>query len=91
MLVLGLLSGGLVCLLVVNTTLAANSIEIIRLQQANSARTDRIQQLEQQVGIDQSAATIARKARMLGMRPQGVPTFVDLHTRSISAANEPAR
>jgi len=90
MLVLGLLSGGLVSLLVVNTTLAANSIEIIRLQQANSARAQRVQQLNQQVGVEQSAAVIAKKAAELGMKPEGVPTFVDLRTRSISAATEPA-
>ena len=90
MLVLGLLSGGLVSLLVVNTTLAANSLEIIRLQQANSARAQRVQQLNQQVGVEQSAAVIAKKAAELGMKPEGVPTFVDLRTRSISAATEPA-
>ncbi len=89
MLVLGLLSGGLVCLLVVNTTLAANSIEINRLKQANSAGTERIQQLEQLVGADSSAAVIGKKARKLGMRPQQVPTFVDLRTHSIRAGKEP--
>ena len=84
MLVLGLLGGGLVCLLVVNTTLAANSIEIIRLQQANSAGTQRIQQLRQQVGAEQSAAVIARKARKLGMLPEQAPTFVDLRTHKVT-------
>jgi hypothetical protein len=84
MLLLGLLSGGLVCLLVVNTTLAANSIEIIRLRQANSAGTARIQQLEQKVGSEQSAAVIAKKARELGMRTVGMPTYVDLRTGSLT-------
>jgi hypothetical protein len=81
---LGLLGGGLVCLLVVNTTLAANSIEIIKLQQANSAGTARIQQLEQKVGSEQSAAAIEAKARKLGMRTVVLPTYVDLRTGSIS-------
>jgi hypothetical protein len=84
MLLLGLLSGGLVCLLVVNTTLAANSIEIIKLRQANSAGTARIQQLEQQVGAEQSAAVIEKKARELGMRTVGMPTYVDLRTGSLA-------
>jgi cell division protein FtsB len=84
MLLLGLLGGGLVCLLVVNTTLAANSIEIIRLQQTNSAGTARIQQLEQKVGAEQSAAAIEAKARRLGMRTVGMPTYVDLRARSLS-------
>src|SRR5215470_6929758 len=84
MLLLGLLGGGLVCLLVVNTTLAANSIEIIKLQQANSAGTARIQQLEQAVGAGQSAAAIEAKARKLGMRSVGMPTYVDLRTGSLT-------
>jgi hypothetical protein len=84
MLLLGLLGGGLVCLLVVNTTLAANSIEIIKLQQTNSARSARIQQLEQKVGAEQSAAAIEAKARELGMRTVGMPTYVDLRTGSLT-------
>lgn len=88
-LVLGLLSGGLICLLVVNTTLAANSIEITNLQQANAARTERIQQLQQLVAADNSAAVIEKKARMLGMRSEQVPTFVDLRTHSIRVGKAP--
>jgi hypothetical protein len=82
-LLLGLLAGGLMCLLVVNTTLAANSIEISRLQHANATRTERIQQLQQLVTADQSAAVIARKARRLGMVPLSQLTFLDLRTHSI--------
>jgi HAMP domain-containing protein len=90
LLLLGLLSGGLVCLLVVNTTLAANSIEISRLQQANSARTERIQQLRQQVAAGTTAAVIEQKARKLGMRPVQAPVFIDLRTASIRAAKATA-
>jgi hypothetical protein len=79
----GLLAGGLMCLLVVNTTLAANSIQISRLQHANATRTERIQQLQQLVTADQSAAVIARKARELGMVPLSQLTFLDLRTDSI--------
>jgi hypothetical protein len=91
MLVLGLLAGGLVCLLVVNTTLAANSIQINHLEQANAARTERIQQLQQEIAVSQSAAVIARQARKLGMRPEQVPAFVDLHHHALRAAKEPMR
>jgi len=82
-LVLGLLGGGLICLLVVNTTLAANSVEISNLQQANAASTQRVQQLEQQVTADRSAAVIEREAIRLGMRPDPVLTFIDLATGTI--------
>ena len=90
-LVLGLLAGGLICLLVVNTTLAANSIEISRLQQANAVRTERIQQLRQVVTADQSAAVIAQKARRLGMLPLGQLTFLDLRTHSIRVGKDATR
>ena len=85
----GLLSGGLICLLVVNTTLAANSIEISRLQQGNAARTQRIQQLQQLIAAESSAAVIATKARQLGMRPDQQLTFVDLRSHSIRVGQGP--
>ncbi len=91
MLLLGLLGGGLVCLLVVNTTLAANSIQINRLEQANAARTQRIQELQQEVTAKQSAAVIAKEASNLGMRPEQVPAFLDLRTRSRTVSSGPAR
>ncbi|MGN6794842.1 MAG: hypothetical protein ACTHJW_20840 [Streptosporangiaceae bacterium] len=88
-LVLGLLGGGLVCLLVINTTLAANSIQINRLEQANAARTQRVQQLQQDVAAAQTAAVIAKEARALGMRPQQVPSFVDLRHHTLRVGKEP--
>ena len=91
MLVLGLLGGGLVCLLVVNTTLAANSIQINHLQQANAARTQRIQQIQQEIASAQSAAVIAKEARKLGMRTGQVPAFVDLRRHTLRVGKEPMR
>jgi hypothetical protein len=91
MLVLGLLGGGLVCLLVVNTTLAANSIQINHLEQGNAGRTQRVQQLQQEVATEQTAAVIAKEARQLGMRPEQVPAFVDLRHRSLRVGKEPMR
>ncbi len=91
MLLLGLLGGGLVCLLVVNTTLAANSIQINRLEQANAARTQRILELRQEVTAKQSAAVIAKEASNFGMRPEQVPAFLDLRTHSRTVSPGPAR
>jgi hypothetical protein len=82
LLVLGLLGGGLICLLVVNTTLAAASIGITRLQQDNSAKVQLIQELQQQVASDRSSAVIAREAARLGMRARQQP-FIDLRTATI--------
>ncbi len=81
-LLLGLLGGGLMCLLVVNTTLAANSIQISQLQQENAATTQRIQQLRQDVAAQGSAAVIAKEASKLGMRPVQVPGYINLRTHA---------
>ena len=90
-LVLGLLGGSLVCLLVVNTTLAANSIQINRLEQVNAARAQRAEQLQQEVAAAQTATVIAKEARKLGMRPEQVPAFVDLRHHTLRTGREPRR
>jgi len=91
LLVVGLLAGGLVCLLVINTTLAAGSYQIGRLQQDNSAASQRVQQLQQQVTEEQAPATIQQRALQLGMREQPVLNFVDLRDGRLysTAANLP--
>jgi hypothetical protein len=88
-LVLGLLGGGLVCLLVVNTTLAANSIQINHLEHSNAGSTQRVEQLQQEVAAAQTAKVIAKEARQLGMRPQQIPAFVDLRHHSLRVGREP--
>jgi hypothetical protein len=82
LLLLGLLGGGLVCLLVVNTTLAANSIAITNLQAQNAASAQQVQQLQQQVAAAHSAGTIENEALGLGMRPESELVFVNLRTKS---------
>ena len=54
LLVLGLLGSGLICLLVINTTLAAASFRINALQQGNIQASQRVEELQQQVAADQS-------------------------------------
>ena len=80
LLVLAMLGGGLVCLLLINTTLAAASFRISNLQQANTQAAQRIQQLQQQVSTDQSASSIEQRALRLGMLPQPTLNFIDLRT-----------
>jgi len=80
LLLLGLLGGGLVCLLVINTTLAAASYRIENLQRGNAAATQQVQDLQQQVASEQSPGSIEQRAVKLGMRPQQVLNFVDLKT-----------
>jgi len=92
LLVIGLLGGGLVCLLVINTTLAAGSLQITKLQQSNAAATQRAAQLQQEVASEQSPGSIEQRALRLGLRPQQVLHFVDLRDgrRYSTAANLPA-
>jgi hypothetical protein len=85
LLLLGLLGGGLVCLLVVNTTLAANSLAIINLQKQNAASGEQVQELRQQVASAGTAATIAKEARRLGLRPDPELIFINLRTKKIDA------
>jgi hypothetical protein len=78
LLVLGLLSGGLVCLLLINTTLAAASFQISNLQQSNAAAAQRVQELQWQVAAEQSPSSIEQRALRLGLRIQPVLNFIDL-------------
>jgi hypothetical protein len=80
LLVLAMLGCGLVCLLVINTTLAAGSFRISNLQQENTQAAQRIQELQQQVSTDQSASSIQQRALRLGMRLQPTLNFIDLRT-----------
>ena len=56
LLVIGLLAGGLVCLLVINTTLAAAAFRITALQNGNAALAQQKQELQQKVAEEKSAA-----------------------------------
>ncbi|HET7018316.1 MAG TPA: hypothetical protein VFI65_30640 [Streptosporangiaceae bacterium] len=85
LLLLGLLGGGMVCLLVVNTTLAANSIQIRNLQQQNANVSEQVQELQEQVATARSAGMIEREARKLGMRPDPYLVFLNLHSKKIVA------
>ncbi len=80
LLLLGLLGSGLICLLVVNTTLAAASFRIADLQKGNVKLAQQAQALQQQVATSQAPSTIERRAYRLGLRPQSVLNLVDLHS-----------
>ena len=84
LLVLGLLGGGLVCLLVINTTLSAASYQINTLQQGNAQLSQQEQALQQQIAREQAPATIEQRAYQLGMRPEQRLNFVNARTGQIS-------
>lgn len=80
LLVLLLLGGGLICLLVINTTLGATSFRISQLQRTSATLTTQEQTLQQQIAAAQSPAQIAQRAYQLGMRVQTNGNFLDLRT-----------
>jgi hypothetical protein len=84
LLVLGLLGGGLVCLLVINTTLGAASYKINTVEQGNTTMSQEVQALQNQVAIEEAPATIARKAYKLGMRQEQFLTYINARTGRIS-------
>lgn len=92
-LVVGLLGGGLVCLLVLNTILASGAFQLTSLQQANTSLAQHAQALQQQIAQEESPGSIDVQARRLGMVPVRHPRFVNLKTGHIygSRTRHPAR
>jgi hypothetical protein len=93
-LLVGLLSGGLICLLVLNTVLAAGAFQITSLQQSNAGLARQQQSLRQQIADSESPGTIARRAKQLGMVPVKTPLFVNLKSGRIvghAGRAEPSR
>ena len=80
LLLIGLLGGGLVCLLLINTTLAEGSFQITAMQHKNADLIQQEQALQQQIVQEQSPASIAAQARQLGMQQSGRLRFVNLKT-----------
>jgi len=83
LLILVLLGGGLICLLVVNTTLGAKSFQISQLQNRNATLSSQEQALQQQIAAERSPALIARRAYELGMRVQPAGNILDLRTHRL--------
>lgn len=80
LLVLGLLGGGLVCLLVVNTTLGATSFQLSQLQRENAKLSLQEQTLQGNIQNEQAPDQIAKRAYQLGMRADTNSTILDLRT-----------
>ncbi len=80
LLVLALLGGGLVCLLVINTTLGSSSFRISQLQTENANLSLQQQSLQGQIQGEEGPAQIEAKAYKLGMRVDPATTILDLRT-----------
>lgn len=90
MLVIGLLVGGLVSLLLLNTILAQGSFTLDSLEQRHDRLVQRVDVLEREVAHRSSPASLAQKARSLGMVPTEKTRFVDAQTGAVHAPAGPA-
>ncbi|BEP15479.1 hypothetical protein acdb102_37900 [Acidothermaceae bacterium B102] len=77
-LVLGLLGGGLVTLLLINTALSQGAFAVQKLQKTNIALTEQQQQLNKDLADADQPQALASKAVALGMVPGGAPAFLRL-------------
>jgi hypothetical protein len=79
-LMLGVLGGGLVGLLLLNSAAAADSFAQERLQQEAAALAVREQELGREVAAMEAPAALAVQARKLGLVPSGEPGFLVVDT-----------
>lgn len=77
LLIVGLLSGGLVSLLLLNTVLAQDAFALDALREETTLLEERQQALRQEVAAAEAPQQLARKARELGMVPAPGTAFVD--------------
>jgi hypothetical protein len=82
-LVVGLLGGGLLCLLLINTILDTGSYQITQLQQENVTLAQQTQELQARVAQEESPTVLAGKASQLGMQEPGLLHFLDLRKGKI--------
>ncbi|REE99682.1 hypothetical protein [Thermomonospora umbrina] len=82
-LIVGLLSGALVSLLLLNTVLAKDAFELTRLQRSVKQFDQQRQAMESEVAREESPQRLARKAENLGMEQPTQLAFIDPHTRRV--------
>jgi cell division protein FtsB len=87
-LLVGLLGGGLLCLLLINTILDTGAYQITQLQQENATLTQRTQELQARIAYEESPTVLAGEAQRLGMHEPGLLYFLDLRKGKID--REPA-
>ena len=91
LLVAGLLGGGLISLLLINTALAQGAFVAGDLQTRSASLADREQALEQQVAVLESPSSLAARAEALGMVPSANPVFIRAADGAVLGVPEPAQ
>lgn len=90
LLVVGLLAGGLLGLLMLNTVLAQDAFVLHDLRTQSSALSDREDALVQQVAAREAPGALAARARALGMVPNPNPAFIRLSDGTVLGKPAPA-
>ena len=80
---LGIVSVGLVTMLVVNTMLASGAFTVSALEAQKAQLLEREQQLQEAIAVSSAPLLLEEKARALGMVPQDSPAFISLETGEI--------
>ncbi len=88
--VVGLLVGGMVMLLVLNTTLAQGAFEISSLTSTQNQRAVQEQQLLQQVALEEAPDSLQKRASALGMVAVTSPVFLRLADGAVLGIPHPA-
>jgi len=80
---LGIVSVGLVAMLIVNTMLASGAFTISELEAQKAQLLEQEQQLQEEIAIASAPFLLEERARALGMVPQDAPAFISLETGEI--------
>ena len=90
LLVLGVLMVGLVVLLMLNTAMDDNSVQIQQAQQKQASLTDSEQQLAQQLAGLSAPSSLASQAAAQGLVPNPQPAFLNPTTGAVLGRASPA-
>ncbi len=89
--VVGMLVGGMVLLLVLNTSLAQGAFEISTLTRTQNQLAVQEQQLLQQVARAEAPESLQARANSLGMVPVDAPVFLRLADGAVLGIPKPAK
>jgi Tfp pilus assembly protein PilX len=90
LLVLAVLAVGLIGLLMLNTAMDDNSIQIQQAQQKQASLTDREQQLSQQLAGLSAPSSLASQAAALRLVPNPQPAFLNPTSGAVLGTASPA-
>ena len=87
---IGLLTAGLIALLLLNTALAQGSLAVGDLQRESARLSDTAGNLQEDIDRASATGALARSAAELGMVRMNTRGYIDLSTGTVSGEPEPA-